>query len=325
MFAPKGAALAGCLFAAVAFADGPDGGAAEDFQFLVRTFDSNKDATEAAPGLSAMMAARFVEAKLKVVSDEDIVRSLGLNRQRELMGCTGDNCAAELADALGARYVVTGRVDRFADRFLVNASIWDQGKLEVRVKSQREVKDAGQLPQAIDEIADELLQPFGIAGKVDVKLIDKIYPMGFNLGINLGTTFITSIVKLAPIGEIELSYRISLPVSVFLKIGFGITFDSTSNVGLTPGLLGAKYNFRSDKSFQPVLGGGIGILTTISAVQGRARPSLVLLTGVQYMFTQRICATMELNLDVLGLAYTFAETQKLGINLGLSLGFLYRF
>lgn len=298
--------------------------------FVVRNFEANKSAAEHSQGLTVLLATRMTEARLKVVSEDDIQKSLGFARQKELMGCTGEaQCATELADAMGARYVVSGRVDRFNEKLLLSASVWDQNKTEVRVKAQREVTDAGLLPQAMAEIADELLAPFGVPPKVDTKLADRLNPLGFNLGLKIGTTLLTSLFRLAPTGDVELGFRITLAWLVFLQVGFGIAFDQTTqtNVGLTPGLLGLRYYFRAEHSLQPSVGGGLGVISTISTVQGKSRLSLILLLGLTYLITQHVSAGLEASMDVLGLSYAVAEkTSALtGINLGLSLGLTYRF
>lgn len=326
----RGLGLALCLVAPAAVADEAQPPVVGD-SFVVRNFEANKSAAEHTQGLTALLATRMTEARLKVVSEEDIVKALGLTRQRELLGgCTGETqCATELADAMGARYVVSGRVDRFSEKLLLSASVWDQNKTEVRVKAQREVGDAGLLPQAMAEIADELLAPFGVPPKVDVKLNEKLNPLGFNLGLKVGTTLLTSLFRLAPSGDVELGFRITLAWLVFLQVGFGIAFDQTTqtNVGLTPGLLGLRYSFRTDKSLQPSVGGGLGVISTISTVQGKSRLSANLLIGVAYLVTQHVSAGLEVSADVLGLSYAVAEkTSPLtGVNLNLSLGLTYRF
>lgn len=298
--------------------------------FVVRKFEANEAAAGHAAGLADVMAVRVAEAKFKVLTQDDIQKSLDGSHQRELLGCTNDtDCASELADALGARFVVTGRVDRFAERHLVSATVWDQARTEVRVKSQREVSDARLLPQAMQEIADELLAPFGVPPKVDIKLSDRVDSLGFNLGLKLGSTLITSIARFAPAGEIELGFRASHAWLIFLQIGFGLAFDETTktSVGLSPGLLGLRYHFRSQKSLQPTVGGGLGVVTTINAAQGKSRLSMILNLGLLYMITQRVSAAVEMSLDLLGLAYSVAEKTSLltGINLNLSLGINYRF
>jgi hypothetical protein len=335
MSAGRGAAFALCLAAVASSAQSPDSepvappnGRAE--RFVVRHFEANKAAGDQVPALTGLLAARMAEAKLKVVSEEDIRKTVGQGRESEILGCSDETaCEIELARAIDARYVVSGRVDRFSERYLVSAAVWDQSKTEVKVRAQREVADPTLLPQAMEEIADELLAPFGVPPRVDVKLVDRLDPIGFNLGLKIGTTLLTSLFRLAPTGELELGFRISHAWLVFLQIGFGIAFDQTTqtNVGLSPGLLGLRCHFRSGQDLQPTVGGGLGVISTINAAQGKTRLSMILNLGLLYLITQRVSASFEAAIDVLGLAYGVAEkTSALtGINLGISLGINYRF
>ena len=50
----------------------------------------------------------------QVISQQDIATMLGLERQKQLMGCADDStsCLAELSGALGARFVMSGTLTR---------------------------------------------------------------------------------------------------------------------------------------------------------------------------------------------------------------------
>ncbi|GEM_PF-3122943 len=294
-------------------------------KFLVRAFEANSAAKKQAQPLTQVTVDRMNEAQLNLVQERDLPEHLATPP-----GCGLDGaCANGLAIASGARFIVNGRIDLFDDRYLISASVFDHQKSEVRIKSQREVTDAGLLMQAMNEIADELLAPFGVPPKVELKLADRVDALGFNLGLKLGTTLLTSLFRLAPVGELELGFRVSYAWLVFLQIGFGVAFDQTiqTSVGLTPGLLGVRYHFRSDKNLQPTVGGGVGVISTINAAQGKTRLSLIFNVGALYLVTQHVSASMEVSMDVLGLAYGVAEkTSALtGLNFGVSLGINYRF
>lgn len=289
-------------------------------KFVVRAFEANGAAKKHAHPLTQVMIDRMNDATLNVAAQHPETPP----------GCGLDGaCADALAIATNARFIVNGRIDHFDDRYLLSASVYDFQKSEVRIKSQREVTDPGLLIQAMNEVADELLAPFGVPPTVELKLADRVDALGFNLGLKLGTTLLTSLFRLAPVGEVELGFRISYAWLVFLQIGFGVAFDQTTqtSVGLTPGLLGVRYHFRSDKGFQPTVGGGLGVISTINAAQGKTRLSLILNLGVLYLITQHVSASMEVSMDVLGLAYGVADkTNALtGLNFGVSLGINYRF
>src|SRR5438067_952618 len=99
----------------------------------VLNLESNAGAKEQAPALSALIASRLSESpRLRVVSQSDIATSIGLERERQLLSsgtCSSSNeCLVELSGAVGARFVVTGRVDRFGEKYLLTATLFDSQK-----------------------------------------------------------------------------------------------------------------------------------------------------------------------------------------------------
>lgn len=184
---------------------------------VVTNLEANKVATEVAPGLSQSITQRFKDAGLPVISHADLAATLTAERQRQLLGCSEGSCYTELSDALGARYVVNGRVDRFGQRFVLNVTLFDTRVNQPLVKSYRDVPEAEDLPQAIQEVSDELVAAFGVPPRVGVKLADRVSPRGFNLSLKLGTQLLTSILALSPGGDLELGYRLSLRWASFCK------------------------------------------------------------------------------------------------------------
>jgi hypothetical protein len=92
----------------------------------------------ASPGLSGLnLAAEELEfysehlaqqlslTGLQVTTAKQISQLLGLERQKQLLGCTenSSSCMAELASALGMDGVVTGSVGKFEKSYRVNVSI----------------------------------------------------------------------------------------------------------------------------------------------------------------------------------------------------------
>lgn len=68
------------------------------------------------------LAALLSAQGLTVTTQADVEQLVGLERQRELLGCdeTSINCAIELAGALGAEAIVTGSIAKTGEGFLVN-------------------------------------------------------------------------------------------------------------------------------------------------------------------------------------------------------------
>lgn len=302
-----------------------DGGMPEGPGIVVRKLDANAVAKDLTDGLSALFTERVKSANgaFKVYSQADIERVLSAERQAQLLGCTDDTCLAELSGALGARYIVSGRVDRFGDRYVVTAGLFDTEATKLLVQSRREATDPSKLPGAADEMSDELLAPLGVAPRVHP--VERLDETGFTLSLDISTQLFTSLAHFAPGGDLELGYRITSAVQAFLRVSFLVTFGEMTTTSFVPGELGGRYFFRAGKSLQPYLGGGLGLLFAINAIKGQAtRPSLWLHGGLAYVITRWIAVTLDLSLDVLGAAINLYNEQ-LGVNFGAALGVMFRF
>lgn len=94
---------------------------------------------ESGPGVDADVArpltARVAELVARrpsttVIAPDDIRAVLREAQQRQLLGCTEDGCLAEIAGALGADVVVSGRIARLEDAWTVSLTAVDA--VEVR-------------------------------------------------------------------------------------------------------------------------------------------------------------------------------------------------
>jgi TolB-like protein len=80
--------------------------------------------TETRSFLSEHLAQRLALNGLKVISANEIATLLGLERQRQVLGCQeNSSCLTEMANALGVDGVVTGSVGKFEDTFQVNLKV----------------------------------------------------------------------------------------------------------------------------------------------------------------------------------------------------------
>src|SRR5689334_3557653 len=92
----------------------------------------------AAPGLTGLntseeevafytehLASQLTLRGLQVTTAKQISTLLGLEKQRELMGCkdAASSCMAELASALGVEGLVTGSVGKFETSYRINVSV----------------------------------------------------------------------------------------------------------------------------------------------------------------------------------------------------------
>lgn len=76
--------------------------------------------------LAEHLAQELSDEGAQVVSAQDLTVMLGLDRQRQLMGCTSGKCDTELTSTLGVDAMVTGDVARlYGERFQLNLRMLD--------------------------------------------------------------------------------------------------------------------------------------------------------------------------------------------------------
>lgn len=61
----------------------------------------------------------------RVIGANDIAAMLGMEKMRDLLGCSDTSCAAEIGGALGARYLLSGTVDALGSSLLVTLTLLD--------------------------------------------------------------------------------------------------------------------------------------------------------------------------------------------------------
>lgn len=125
---------------------------------------------ETAEFVSEHFAARLGAAPgLEVTTRKAIETLLGLERQRQLLGCADDStsCMTELAGALGADVVLVGELARLDRSLQVNLRVMEAGTARVlhaasvRGDTQEELLD--RLDGAAGEMAAALRAHFGLA------------------------------------------------------------------------------------------------------------------------------------------------------------------
>lgn len=108
-------------------------------------------------------AARF--ERFRVLGQSDITVMLGLERQRQLLGCSDDasSCMAEIGGALNATWILTGALGRVGKRYRIDLKLIDsrhnavQGRVGQTLGAAEEVLDA--LPGMVRELLGALPPP----------------------------------------------------------------------------------------------------------------------------------------------------------------------
>lgn len=103
------------------------------------------------PTLAGALESRFVqllrEAGLQVTSSKDVGAILGLERQKQLLGCANESCSAELAGALGVDAMLFASVAIAGSGYTVSVRVISAANgqaisaLSGRVKSLDELQD----------------------------------------------------------------------------------------------------------------------------------------------------------------------------------------
>lgn len=126
----------------------------------------------ALPGLSAQgfsreqaefftehLALALRQQGVDVVTPREIGALLGLERQKQLLGCSdgADSCTVELANALGADGVLLGDVGKVGDRIQINLKVLNPGTARAIALFARGVTGDGAVLDALTAAAPELV------------------------------------------------------------------------------------------------------------------------------------------------------------------------
>jgi hypothetical protein len=325
----------------------PDGSSAlaspakpEKLSVALLTLESNQAAAESAKGVGSLLASRLAGApELKLITAADIATSIGLQRQKEILGekeggCTDTGCMAEISGAIGARYVVSGRLDKFGPRFVLTTSVYDAQRTVAIAKPIAQADSEESLLAAAGTVGDEMLAALGVQPQA-VKTGPE--DRGVVLAFKAGNQFIANFLAFSPGGELEIGWRFDPEWVAFLQIGISYARqanDPNASAGLAvvPSVLGGRKLYRVDKSFQPFWGLGLGLQLAFGTLgpirQADSFPVVRGMFGFQYLFTQRFGGMIEGSTDVaqtlVGLSRQTAGAGK-GLNFDLNLGVVYRF
>lgn len=94
---------------------------------------------------------------LQVLSSRDIQQMVDVEAQKQVLGCDTESCLAEIAGAMGARYVVYGQVGKLGGVVLLQLNLFDslEGKSVSREKV--EAPDMAVLGRLVEPTADRLV------------------------------------------------------------------------------------------------------------------------------------------------------------------------
>ncbi|MDP1917049.1 MAG: hypothetical protein Q8L14_12420 [Myxococcales bacterium] len=132
---------------------------------------------------------------LSVISSQDIATLLGVERQKQLLGCGEDssNCMVELASALGAQLVLSGSIAKLETTYRVNLRVLQSSDGKVVAQQAVGAESQEQLLVALDDAAASLaaqLQPGAPRASARVRSFAWIPAAGAGAFVVVGGVFL---------------------------------------------------------------------------------------------------------------------------------------
>jgi hypothetical protein len=304
---------------------------------------NNEAAAEVAPGVASLLASRLAESpQLKVLTQRDIEAILGAERQRQLMGkgaCSQVACLEELSSITGARYMITGRLDRFGDKYLLTVSLLDTARGRSLAKPRAEAASPDELPQIADAVGEQLLAELVPSGKTAPgrPLLGRVEDTpggGLVLGLRINNTFIENLAALNPGADVELGYHFHPEWIAFLQVGISFvrkTEDGqTSRLNVLPSVIGARHYYRMQHSFRPYWGLGLGVQLSFGQFgifqSTGPLPTVIGFFGAEYVIANKVGFHLEAGTNLAQATLGLTENGLGdGLNLDLTAGIAYHF
>lgn len=181
---------------------------------------------QGAGGLDATTVSAFTDTlttevaaagHFDVVSSNDVRTLLGVERQRQLMGCGESSCYTELAGALGSRYVMSGTLAKLGELFELNLQVIDTQSAKPLGRASHAASSLeglrALLPYTVAD-ATKTARPEAPSAAVPVVLMS----VG---GVSLGTGVVLGVIALS--SEAALTNELAQPSSEGQPLGSGLT------------------------------------------------------------------------------------------------------
>lgn len=106
-----------------------------------------------------LVAAKKARPDLTVIGRGDVAMLADLRAEQEAAGCDAESCAAEIADALGAPQIVTGKLARVGSTWILSLTRLERGSLLVLARDS--VEKQGSSPEVlISEVSKLVVRVF---------------------------------------------------------------------------------------------------------------------------------------------------------------------
>ncbi len=95
--------------------------------------------------------------KYDVITGQDLRQMAKLEVEKQKTGCVDNSCLSELAGAMGARYVVFGKVGKLADRTIITLNLFDSKEAKAVDRAVVSAPDIGSVPDLLPAAVAKLM------------------------------------------------------------------------------------------------------------------------------------------------------------------------
>ncbi|WP_426752864.1 hypothetical protein [Myxococcus sp. Y35] len=317
--------------------------AAESTVVAVLMLDANEAGRDAAPGITSLITSRLAESpRLRVLSQWDVESALDATRQQHLQDvktCERGDCLQELVALTGARYVVTGRLDRFGDQYLLTANLLDTAEGRSLARPRAEAPEPEDLLRTAKAVSDQL---FAALASPEESVVAR--PLlggstrtgggGLLLGVRVNNNFIDKLSTVNPGGDIEVGYWFHPEWVGFLQVGFSYVRSTQegvrSGLNVLPSVVGARHYHNVERALRPYWGFGLGVQLSFGDFgifqSTGPLPTVMGFAGLEFLIAGKVGVQVEVGTNVAQAVLGLAES-KLGdgLNLDLTAGIAYHF
>jgi hypothetical protein len=114
---------------------------------------------KAVGGISAYLATELSRPPFQVIAAGDIVAALGFEKQKTLLGCSDNECLAQIAGALGVDFLVVPEVSEIGGAWLLNIVVLDAAHAQPVARVTRRASSQVGIVDAVPEAAAALMAP----------------------------------------------------------------------------------------------------------------------------------------------------------------------
>lgn len=137
-------------------------GAEDDERLKVLLMDLKTTAVDddTAKLVADMMAVELsTYEEIEVFAGSDLKRLMELEAEKQVTGCEDDSCLADIAGALGARYVVFGRLGKLGSRVVVTLNLFDATQSKAINRVDLRAKGVDGMLDGLSKVMADLVAP----------------------------------------------------------------------------------------------------------------------------------------------------------------------